>query len=157
MKVDLRNGDEVARAHRDLTSRLQRRDRELRVQVQKMVTGGRELILGMTHDTQFGPLIMFGLGGVFVEVMRDISVGIHPLTDIGARAMIEKLRGYPLLTGSRGEPAVALALVESCLLRLSQLVSDFEGDLLEMDLNPFIVTSQADGSFVVDARIALRE
>jgi len=98
---------------------------------------------------------MFGLGGIFVEVMRDVAVRIHPLTDVGAKAMIERVSGYPLLAGARGEKAVALPLLEECLLRLSQLVSDLEQDLAEMDINPFIVTDDPARSFVVDARIAL--
>jgi hypothetical protein len=114
------------------------------------------VILGMSHDPQFGPLIMFGLGGVFVEVMRDVAVRIHPLTDVAARTMIERVKGYPLLAGARGDPPVALKKIEECLLRLSQLVGDFSAELQELDLNPFIVTERADGSYVVDARIALR-
>ena len=156
VKVDLRNADEVGQTFRDLLGRLKRRDPDLRVEVQKMVRGGREVILGMTRDGQFGPLLMFGLGGVFVEVMRDVSVRIHPLTDVGARRMIERVKGYPLLAGARGEKPVALDLVEECLLRLSQMVSDFEDDLAELDLNPFIVTAAPEDSYVVDARITLR-
>jgi acetyltransferase len=156
VRVDLRNADEVGAAQRELTARLRERDPQLRVQVQKMVSGGREVILGMSHDPQFGPLIMFGLGGVFVEVMRDVAVRIHPLTDVAARTMIERVKGYPLLAGARGDPPVALKKIEECLLRLSQLVGDFSAELQELDLNPFIVTERADGSYVVDARIALR-
>jgi len=156
VKVDLRNADEVGQAFRDLRARVRSRDPGARYLVQRLVRGGRELILGMKHDPQFGPLLMFGLGGVFVEALRDFSVRIHPLTDVGARAMIERLRGYALLTGLRGEKPVALPLVEACLLRLSQLVTDLEDDLAELDINPFIVTDDPAGSFVVDARIALR-
>lgn len=155
VKVDLRNADEVGAAFDDLVGRLRRRDPGLRVRVQRLIQGGRELILGMVRDPQFGPLLMFGLGGIFVEVLRDVSVRIHPLTDLGARTMIERVQGYPLLAGARGEPAVALPLVQECLLRLSQLVGDFEEDLAELDLNPLIVTERARDSFVVDARIAL--
>ena len=157
VKVDLRNGDEVGQAHRDLTGKLRRRDPDVRVQVQKMVRDGRELILGMTRDEQFGPLLMFGLGGIYVEVLRDVSVRIHPLTDLGARAMIEKVKGYPLLAGARGEKPVALDLIEECLLRLSQMVTDLGDDLEELDLNPMIVTDRRENSFVVDARISLRK
>jgi acetyltransferase len=155
VKVDLRNADEVGAAYRDLVSRLRRRDPQLKVQLQSMVRGGREVIMGMARDLQFGPLLMFGLGGVFVEVMRDVSVRIHPLTDVGARTMIERVKGFPLLAGARGESPVALSLLEECLLRLSQLVSDFEDQLRELDLNPFIVTERPETSFVVDARISL--
>jgi acyl-CoA synthetase (NDP forming) len=99
---------------------------------------------------------MFGLGGIFVEVMKDVSVRIHPLTDVNARAMIERIKGYPLLAGARGDKPVDLAFLEESLLRLSQLVGDLEDDLAELDLNPLIVTGDRKSSFVVDARIALR-
>jgi acetate---CoA ligase (ADP-forming) len=155
VKVDLRNAAEVAIAYRELVSSLKRRDPDLRIEVQKHVKGGREVILGMTKDPQFGPLLMFGLGGIFVEVMRDVAVRIHPLTDLGARAMIERVKGYPLLAGARGEKAVALPLLEEALLRLSQLVTELGDDLQELDLNPFIVTERPEASFIVDARVAL--
>jgi acetyltransferase len=156
VRVDLRNGDEVGHAYRDLRARLSDRDPDLRVSVQKMVPGGREVILGMARDPQFGPVLMFGLGGVFVEALRDVSVCIHPLTNVAARAMIERVKGYNLLAGMRGEEPVALDLLEECLLRLSQMVEDFQDDLEELDLNPLIVTARRDRSFVVDARITLR-
>jgi len=156
VKLDLRNADEVGLAFRDITGRLRGRDPGLRIGVQAMVRGGREVILGMTQDPRFGPLLMFGLGGIHVEVLRDVAVRIHPLTDVGARMMIERVRGYPLLAGHRGEKPVALPLLEEALLRLSQLVADFEPDLAELDINPLIATERAEHSFVVDARIALR-
>jgi acyl-CoA synthetase (NDP forming) len=120
-----------------------------------MIGGGRETILGMTRDAQFGPVLMFGLGGIFVEVMKDVSVRIHPLTDVNARSMIERIKGYPLLAGARGEQPVDLRFLEHALLRLSQLVGDLEDELAELDLNPLIVTGDRRNSFVVDARIAL--
>ncbi len=157
VRLDLRDADDVGAAYRDLVSRLGRRDPKLRIQVQKMVRGGREVILGMAQDAQFGPLLMFGLGGVFVEVMRDVSIRIHPLTDVGARLMVERIRGFPLLAGARGEPPVARERIEECLLRLSQLVGDFESELAEIDVNPFVVTERGEDSYVVDARVILTQ
>jgi len=154
--VDLRNADEVGRAYRELHGRLNDRDPGLHLSVQKMIPGGHEVIFGMARDPQFGPVLMFGLGGVYVEALRDVAVCIHPLTDVGARAMVRRVRGYPLLSGMRGEKPVATDLLEECLLRLSQLVADFEEDLAELDLNPLIVTARREESFIVDARIALR-
>jgi acyl-CoA synthetase (NDP forming) len=110
----------------------------------------------MARDQQFGPVVMFGLGGVFVEVLRDVAVCLHPLTDVAARSMIERIKGYPLLAGMRGERRVSIPFIEECLLRLSQLIADFEEDLEELDLNPLIVTARRDRSFVVDARVGLR-
>lgn len=157
VKVDLRNSDEVGTAFQDMMRRLRRRDPDLSVTVQKHLSGGKEVILGMTRDPQFGPLLMFGLGGIYVEVLRDVTVQIHPLTDLGARSMIERIRAYPILAGARGGKPVALPLLEECLLRLSQLVSDLESDLAELDINPFIVADRADASFVVDARATLAD
>jgi len=88
--------------------------------------------------------------------MKDVSVRIHPLTDVGARAMIESIRGYPLLAGARGERPVDVGFLEESLLRLSQMVGDLEEELAELDINPLIVTESREGSYVVDARIALR-
>jgi acetate---CoA ligase (ADP-forming) len=155
VRVDLRDGDEVVRAHREIVHRLPRRAAADGVLVQPMVRGGREVILGMSRDPQFGPVMMFGLGGIFVEVMRDVAVQLHPLTDLSARRMIERIEGYPILAGARGEKPVDLDLVASCLLRLSQLVADLEDELAEIDVNPLIVTERRGGSFVVDARMAL--
>ncbi|HXV76413.1 MAG TPA: acetate--CoA ligase family protein [Candidatus Polarisedimenticolaceae bacterium] len=157
VKVDLRNGDEVAAACGELKAALGRRDPTLEFRVQRMVRGGREVILGMTRDPQFGALILFGLGGVFVEVMRDVSIRIHPLTDVDARSMVERVQGYPLLAGTRGDKPVAIDLIEECLLRLSQMIGDLEEHLAELDVNPLIVTDRREGSFVVDARISLSE
>ena len=156
VKVDLRNADELARAVHEMTTRLKSKDKKIKVQVQKMIRGGREVILGMTRDPQFGPVLMFGLGGVFVEVMKDVSVRLQPISDENARAMIERIKGYPLLSGARGDEAVDLEFLRECLLRLSQMVGDLEDDLAELDINPLIVTGSAASSFVVDARIALR-
>jgi len=155
VKVDLRNADEVARAYADIHARLAKADPKLKIEVQHMVDGGRETILGMTRDAQFGPVLMFGLGGIFVEVMKDVSIRLHPLTDVDARSMIERIKGHPLLAGTRGEKAVDLRFLEESLLRLSQLVGDLEDDLAELDINPLIVTADRKTSFVVDARIAL--
>jgi acetyltransferase len=156
VKVDLRNADEVAAAHRDLVRRLGPKDKNLRIQVQRLVSGGREVILGMTRDPQFGPVLMFGLGGVFVEVMKDVAIRIHPLTDLQAGDMLESVQGYPVLAGTRGDKPVDLRFLKESLLRLSQLVGDLDDELAELDINPLIVTGTATSSFVVDARIALR-
>jgi acetyltransferase len=157
VRVDLRNGDEVGAAFREMTASLRAKDPDLRVEVQGMVAGGHEVILGMKRDPQFGPLMMFGLGGIFVEALRDVAVRVHPLTDVGARSMIESIKAFPVLAGMRGEKPVDLSLVEESLLRLSQMVTDFVGDLAEFDLNPFIVTHHREQSYVVDARVLLRE
>jgi len=152
VKTDLRNGDEVGKAYQDFSRRFKKRS--LPVLVQKMVKGGREVILGSFQDRQFGTLLMFGLGGIFVEAMKDVAFRVHPITDRDAQEMIRSLRGYPLLRGFRGEEGVDEALLVEMLLRLSQLLADFP-EIGQLDINPFIAARHRADSFAVDARISL--
>ena len=125
------------------------------VLVQEMIRGGRETILGMTRDAQFGPMIMFGLGGIYVEVLKDVSFRIAPLTRRDAEEMVGEIRSVKLLRGVRGQPPADFdALVEG-LLRLSQLVTDFP-EIVEMDLNPLAVFPKGGGTVAMDARLALK-
>ena len=151
--LDLRNGDEAAAAWRDLDTRMRRIDPEARIQAQKMIPG-REVILGVADDPQFGPLLLFGLGGIYVEILEDVSVRVHPITDRDADEMIRSTRGYPLLAGVRGEKAVDLAAPREMILRISQLISDFP-QIRELDVNPFIVARKRRSSAAVDARVTL--
>lgn len=152
VRVDLRNGDEVGKAYQEMAAKLGQRS--LPVLIQKMVRGGREVILGSFQDRQFGTLLMFGLGGVFVEAMKDVTFRVHPITDRDARDMITSLRGYGLLKGFRGESGVNEKLLQEMLLRLSQLLGDFP-EIDQTDINPFIVGGTRRDSFAVDARISL--
>ncbi|MBM3316912.1 MAG: acetate--CoA ligase family protein [Candidatus Eisenbacteria bacterium] len=120
--------------------------------VQKMVKPGREVILGVSVDPKMGPVILFGMGGKYVEVLKDVTVRIPPLTDVDTLDMFASIRGYPLLQGVRGEPGVALDLLQECLLRLSQMVIELEG-LVELDINPFVLNPARDDCAAVDARI----
>jgi len=122
--------------------------------LQDMVKGGVETIMGMNYDPSFGPIMMFGLGGIYVEVMKDVSFKIHPLTDFDADEMIKSIKGYPLLNGFRGAPAIDLEVVKETLLRLSQLVADFP--IFEsFDVNPFIASDKEEKSKAVDARFVV--
>lgn len=157
--VDLRSDKEVKEAFGELRNRIGKlkKNEKFSVSMQKMVTGGIETVMGMTIDPSFGPLIMFGLGGIYVEVMKDVSFRINPLTDFGAGEMIKSLRSYPLLTGFRGAQPVNLEIVEETLLRLSQLIRDFDC-FSEIDINPFIASADMDNCKAVDARfIVYRE
>ena len=124
------------------------------VLVQQMVRGGREMILGMTTDRSFGPLLMAGLGGTYVEVMKDVAFRVHPITDADAREMVESLRAAPLLRGVRGEKAMSIDAYVDALLRVSRLVHDFPC-VRELDVNPFIVGETREESVAVDARIRI--
>ena len=156
--VDLRNEKEVAAGFRTLKNKVKavsKKD-EFSVVVQEMVTGGIETVIGMSTDPSFGPLIMFGLGGIYVEILKDVAFRINPLTDIDVDEMIRNLKSYPLLNGFRGAKAVDLPTLKESLLRLSQLVTDFD-QFAEIDINPFMACPEKKKSKAVDARFILRK
>ncbi len=156
--VDLRSDKEVEKAFNDLKSRVGnlKKGEHFSVAIQKLISGSVETVIGMMTDPSFGPLLMFGLGGIYVEIMKDVAFRINPLTDQGAKEMIESLRFYPLLSGVRGAPPIDLAYVEETLLRMSQLVRDFPC-FSEIDVNPFIVSENRGNCKAVDARFIVRE
>jgi acyl-CoA synthetase (NDP forming) len=122
------------------------------VLVQKMVEGGKETIVGMTSDPQFGPVLMFGLGGIYVEALGDVVFRVHPVSDVDAGEMVRSIRGHALLRGVRGEPASDTAAVEEVIQRISRLVGDHD-EIRELDVNPWLAFPQ--GGVAVDGRIAL--
>ncbi len=125
------------------------------VEIQQMVTQGKEVILGMSRDPQFGPMMMFGLGGIYVEVLKDVTFRIAPLTERDAREMLTEIRGAKLLTGARGEKPVDIETLVESMLRLSQLVSDFP-EIVEMDINPLKVQPVDGGAIAIDSRITIK-
>ena len=124
--------------------------------VQPMVRGGRETIVGMTLEPNFGPLIMFGLGGVYVEALGDVTFRVQPVTDVDAKEMVRDLRGARLLEGVRGEPGVCFERVAEVLERVSQLVGDHP-EIRELDVNPFLAFPEPERCVAVDARILVGE
>ncbi|HEX6041321.1 acetate--CoA ligase alpha subunit [Longimicrobium sp.] len=122
------------------------------VLVQKMVGRGKETIIGMTLDPQFGPVLMFGLGGIYVEALKDVVFRVQPVTDVDAREMVRAIRGAALLQGVRGEPASDLGALEEAIQRISQLVGDHDA-IREMDVNPWMAF--AEGGVAVDGRIRI--
>ena len=155
VRLDLRNGDEAGAAYQDLRRTLDAIDRAAPILAQRMIRGGKEVIMGAFHDSQFGPVGMFGLGGIYVEVLKDVAFRVLPITDREAGEMIRSIRGYPLLSGVRGEAAVDVAALEDALLRLSQLVTE-QGGIEALDINPFIVQGSGQPSVAVDARVRIR-
>jgi len=156
--LDRRDEDDVRAAFRGIEERLAARGERgaMRgVAIQPMIREGIEAIVGATQDPSFGPILMFGLGGVHVELLRDVSFRIQPLTDRDAHDLVRSVRGYPLLEGYRGGPPGDIAALEQALLRLSQLVGDHD-PIAEMDLNPLMVLRPGHGCVAVDARIAVR-
>ena len=125
------------------------------VTIQEMVREGKEVIIGMSKDPQFGPLIMFGLGGIYVEVMKDVSFRVAPLSKYDARSMIPEIRSYPLLRGVRGEQPADIECLIDAILKLSQLVTDFP-EIQEMDINPLRVRAEGQGCIAIDARFSIK-
>ncbi|MHC1592567.1 MAG: acetate--CoA ligase family protein [Methermicoccaceae archaeon] len=124
------------------------------VLVQRMEEG-REVILGATEDSQFGRLLMFGLGGVYVEVLKDVAFRVSPIGHSQALRMIKEIKAYPLLSGVRGEPAYDVGAVAVCIQRLCQLMED-NPELVELDINPMIVHQEGEGCVAVDFRATLK-
>ncbi len=124
------------------------------IQVSKMILSGEEVILGIKRDPSFGPIIMFGLGGLYVEIFKDVSFRVAPIDEIIADSMIRQIKSYKILDGIRGKTPRDIAAIRECLMRLSQLALDCP-QIKELDINPLIVLEEFKGSFVADARILL--
>jgi acetyl coenzyme A synthetase (ADP forming)-like protein len=158
VKVGLASAAAVAEAYTTMMTSIAAKKPEANlwgVTVQQMVTAGKEIILGMSRDPQFGPMIMFGLGGIYVEVLKDVTFRIAPLTERDAQEMPTEIRAAKLLTGARGEQPVDMAALQESILRLSQLVTDFP-EIVEMDINPLKVQPEAGGAIAIDSRISLQ-
>jgi len=153
--VGLRTPEEVRLAFLDMTSRAQGYLVE-GANVQEMIRGGREMILGMSCDSTFGPLLLFGLGGIYVETLKDTSFRIAPVNEDEARNMIREIRAYSILQGARGEPPSDIDMTVESILRLSQLVMDMSA-ITELDINPLIVLPQGQGAVAVDCRMVIKE
>jgi acetyltransferase len=157
VQLNLRDGAAVEAAFGEMIGRIQAAHPQAKIDgllIQPMVNGGRELILGGRQDPQFGPVVLLGLGGIFVEVFEESIVRVAPISRREALEIVESLRGYPILKGARGhKPADVESLVEA-LLRLSQLLTDFP-EIKELDINPLRVFHEGDGCRALDARIVL--
>jgi acyl-CoA synthetase (NDP forming) len=157
VQLNLRNQAAVVEAFQDMTKRIQRAYPDARIDgvlVQPMATGGRELILGGRQDAQFGPVVLVGMGGVFVEILEEVSLRVAPIPRREALAMVEELRGAPILMGARGHKRSDIEAVVEAILRLSQLLCDFS-QIQEIDVNPLRVFHETDGCQALDARIIL--
>ncbi len=159
VKVDIPDAKRARTAFREIINNSKDRMPDAHiwgVSVQEMIERGREVILGVSRDPQFGPLIMFGLGGVYVEVMKDVSFRIAPIGSRETDAMIREIRSFPLLRGVRGEKPVDLDALRESVLRLSQMVTDFP-EIVEMDVNPLMLFPGKEGAVALDVRITVAE
>ncbi|MCK4314296.1 MAG: acetate--CoA ligase family protein [Anaerolineae bacterium] len=158
VKLNLRSPDDVRDAFDLIVYRAGRYVPGARIWgclVQQMVPGGREVLVGMSRDPQFGPLVAFGLGGIYVEALKDVAFRVAPFSRQEAEEMIREIRSYPLLEGIRGQPPADHEAMVDALLRISQLVTDFP-EIVELDINPLMVFEEGRGAMAIDMRLVLR-
>ena len=160
VKVGLRHAEDVRDAFELMAYRAQRYLPEARLwgcQVQQMAPpGGLEVLIGMKLDPQFGPLVTFGLGGIYVETLRDVTFRVAPFSPREAEDMLGEIRARALLDGVRGQPPSDKKAVIDALLRIGQLALDFP-EIVELDINPLIVYPQGQGAIAIDMRLVLKE
>ena len=157
VKVGLKSAEEVHAAFTEVTERAAKMRPDANIDgclIQQMVPAGcKELIIGFKRDPQFGPLLMFGLGGIYVEILKDISFRLAPLSKEDAHNIIREIKTYSLLAGVRGEAPINFEALEDILLRVSQLALDFP-EILEADFNPLMINSER--AYAADIRLALK-
>ena len=157
VRVNIQSEEELKAQYQDLIAKLKAKgilEGLEGVIIQEMVKGNREMVCGVAKDPQYGPMIMFGLGGVFVEVLKDVSFSLAPLTDIDAHDLVRSVKAYKLLEGARGTTPADIAKVEETLQRISQLVTDFPA-IEELDINPLMISEKNGEAIAVDGRIRL--
>ncbi|MBN1368165.1 MAG: acetate--CoA ligase family protein [Dehalococcoidales bacterium] len=155
VRLGLTNAAQVGKAYREIINSVKAKVPNAKitgVTVQAMAGAGVEVIIGMSKDAQFGPVMMFGLGGILVEVLKDVSFRLIPLERKDAAEMIREIKGYALLQGVRGQPPADIAALEKLMVKVSVFI-DKNPQIKELDLNPVIATK--DGVIAVDARIVL--
>ena len=154
IRLGLRSADEVRLAFGEVTENARRHDSSAKIDgavVQEMVSGGVETIVGLSYDSQLGPVLLFGIGGVMVEVYNDVSLRLCPITRGDALEMVDELRGARLLQGFRGSPAADIDALTDVLVKVSQMAVHLEGRLSELDINPLMVLPEGQGVVAADA------
>lgn len=158
VRVNIQSEEQLRAEYQDLIAKLTEKgliDGLEGVIIQEMVKGNREMVCGIATDPQYGPMMMFGLGGVFIETMKDVTFRIAPLTDVDADEMIKSVKAYELLKGARGTKPADMAQIQETLLRLSQMVNDFKF-IDELDINPLLISEKTGEGIAVDGRIKVR-
>lgn len=160
IQLNLATESDLVRAYSEVTENVMKYDPKADITgvlVQEMVKDGTEVIVGLSRDPQFGPVILFGLGGIFVEVFKDVSLRFPPIGRSESVEMIKEIKGYEILEGFRGRPKADTVAVADILMKVSRLSMQLKESVLEMDLNPIIVQSEGNGAKVVDARLIVSD
>ncbi|RLI05144.1 acetyl-CoA synthetase [Candidatus Bathyarchaeota archaeon] len=153
--LNIENKEKVRESYRKILENVQKHKPNVKIYgviVQEMALPSTEVIIGLVKDPQFGPTVMFGLGGIFVEILKDVSFRVCPITETDAREMITEIKGYPVLRGYRNLPPADLDALVKVLLNVSRMAEEYP-EISEMDLNPILVYEK--GVKVVDARIII--
>lgn len=159
IRLNIRSKAELISAYHEVVANSKKYEPKAKIRgvlVQEMVGNGREVIVGVSHDPQFGPTIIFGLGGVFVEILKDFSLRVAPITKSDAKQMLKEIKGYKLLEAFRGKPQADLEGIIDTLLKVSQLSMDLGDIVSEIDINPLMVLDSGKGVKAVDALVVLR-
>ena len=157
VKVNLTNDEEIRSAFKEIVESAKKYDAKAEIKgvlVVEMVKGGKEMIIGSKLETGFGPVIMLGMGGIYVEILKDVTFRLAPLTDQEANDMISSIKTKKLLEGVRGEKPSDIEKLSECIQRLSQLVTDFQ-EIKELDMNPVLVMEKDQGCKILDVRIGI--
>ncbi|HAJ79647.1 MAG TPA: hypothetical protein DCO75_07735 [Fibrobacteres bacterium] len=156
--LNLKNEKDVVDAYTNMMQKINKAVPGARitgVYIEKMSSGeGKETIIGVTRDPQFGPMVMFGLGGIFVELLKDVTFALAPVNKTDALDMIKSIKTFALLNGYRGQPKIDVDKLAEMISRVSQLAADFP-EIKELDINPFKACEQAESSMALDGRITL--
>jgi len=156
LKLNIQNRDELTAAFREVLENAKKYNPEAQINgvlVQEMVRGGTEVIVGMKNDPQFGPTVLFGLGGIFVEILRDVSLRVAPLSRKDALDMIREIKGYKILAGARGREKADIEAIADVIVRVSRMALDLEDHLAELDINPLLVLPEGRGVCIADALV----
>ena len=159
LKLNIQNRDELIRAYNDVLQNVHAYNPAARVNgvlVHEWVSDGAQVIVGVNNDPLFGPTVMFGLGGIFVEVLKDVSLRVAPLSRGDALEMMEETKGFNVLVGARGEAKADIHAVADVLVNVSRLALELEDHIRELDINPLMVHAEGQGVRVVDALVVKR-
>ncbi|MDA4848540.1 acetate--CoA ligase family protein [Hoeflea poritis] len=158
LKLNIKGPGAAAKAYSDIVANAKKYDPDAKIAgvlVQPMMPDGVEMILGISRDETFGPMLMVGLGGIFVEILNDVAFAPVPLSRNEARRMLRRLKGFPLLSGARGTTHADLDALVEMMVRLAKLADDFRDHIAEIDLNPVIVHPMGEGVSVADAMLVV--
>ncbi|MCL2133906.1 MAG: acetate--CoA ligase family protein, partial [Bacteroidales bacterium] len=158
IKINLKNSEEVAAAYEEIIKNVKNvhKGSYNKVLVQEMASGGNEVIVGAINDPQFGPTVMFGLGGIYVEVFKDVSFRSAPVSHSEALRMIDEIKSSTILKGLRGKEKSDLSALADTIVNFSLMITELKDDFMEIDVNPLIVFPEGKGVKVVDALFVLK-